>query len=119
MRRSPKAVLRTIKRRVRQGAWQFSDPGFQDFVDRTQLTHQDVERAVATARLAGWIEDDLDRSVFLLSGYGMDEEAVAVVCRLIRTRVIVSAALPSRDPGFPARRPPQPPWQGRGWGIPT
>lgn len=119
MRRSPAAMLRTLKRRVRRGAWEFSDPGFQDFVDHTRLKHADVERAVATARLAGWFEDDLDRSVYVLSGFGMNEEAVVVVCRLIRTRVIVSVALPAHGPGLPSRRPPGPPWQGRGWNLPT
>ena len=118
MRRSPNAMLRTLKRRVRRGAWQFSDPGFQDFVDHTRLKHADVERAVATGRLAGWFEDDQDRSVYVLCGFGMNEEPVVVICRLIRTRVIVSAALPSLGSGIPFRHPPPPPWQGRGWTIP-
>ena len=118
MRRSPRAMLRTIKSRVRRGAWQFSDPGFRDFLDDTLLRHQDVIRAVATARLAGWFEDHLDRSVFILRGFGMNEEPVCVLCRLVRTRVVVAAALPSLGPDLPERRPPRPPWEGRGWAVP-
>ena len=48
----------------------------------------------------------------------MNEEPVVVVCRLIRTRVVVSAALASLGPGLPPRRPPDPPWQGQGWAVP-
>lgn len=118
MRRSPNAMLRTIKRRVRRGAWEFSDPGFQDFLDDARLRHQDVIRAVATARLAGWLEDHLDRSVFILRGFGMDEEPICILCRIVRTRVIVAAVLPAFGPDLPSRRPPRPPWQGRGWAIP-
>lgn len=117
MRRSPDAMLRTIKRRVRRGAWEFSDPGFQEFLDGTRLRHQDVIRAVATARLAGWFEDHLDQSVYILRGFGMNEEPVCVLCRLVRTRVVVAAALPTSSPDFPGRRPPPPPSQGRGWAV--
>ena len=118
MRRSLEAMLRTIKSRVRRGAWQFSDPGFKDFLDDARLRHQDVIRAFATARLAGYFEDALDRNVFILRGFGMDEEPVVVLCRVVRTRVVVAAAFACPDAGLPGPTPPPLLWQGRGWPLP-
>ena len=88
MRRDPATAYRALKRRVRDNAFRYTDDAFARLVDRF-LYEEDVKRAVATSTLAGTFEDARGRTVFALHGLGMNEDALAVICRMDRTRVVV------------------------------
>ena len=88
IRRDPQAAYRNLKQRVRDNAFRYSQAAFVMMVDRL-LYEEDVKRAVATSTLAGTFEDGRGRTLFILHGFGMNEDAVAVVCRFDRTRVEV------------------------------
>ncbi len=88
IRRNPETAFRILKRRVRDNAFRFGQAAFGLMVAR-MLYEEDVKRAVSTASLAGTFEDVRGRTLFVLHGFGMNEEPVAVICRLDRTRVEV------------------------------
>ncbi len=96
-RRDPEAAYRTLKQRVRDNAFRYSQAAFGLMVAR-MLYEEDVKRAVATSSLVGTFEDARGRTLFVLHGLGMNEETVAVVCRLDRTRVEVVDVFRPDDP---------------------
>jgi hypothetical protein len=87
-RRDPENAFRMIKRRVRDNAFRYTDDAFARMVDRF-LYEEDVKRAVSTSTLAGVFEDPRGRTLFALHGFGMNEDALGLICRLSRTRVEV------------------------------
>jgi hypothetical protein len=87
-RRDPEEAFRSIKRRVRDNAFRYSDACFARMVDRF-LYEEDVKRAVSTSTLAGVFEDARGGTLFALHGFGMNEDALGLICRLSRTRVEV------------------------------
>jgi hypothetical protein len=98
IRRDPRAAYRTLKRRVRDNAFRYTDDAFARMVDRF-LYEEDVKRAVATSTFAGCFEDPQGRTLFALHGFGMNEDALGVVCRMDRTRVLVLDVFRLEDPG--------------------
>ena len=87
-RRDPDDAFRIIKRRVRDNAFRYTDDAFARMVDRF-LYEEDVKRAFSTSTLAGIFEDPRGRTLFALHGFGMNEDALGVICRMSRTRVVV------------------------------
>lgn len=87
-RRDPDEAFRLLKRRVRDNAFRYTHDAFGRMVDRF-LYEEDVKRAVSTSTLAGVFEDPRGRTLFALHGFGMNEEALGLVCRMSRTRVVV------------------------------
>ncbi|HEX7901241.1 MAG TPA: DUF4258 domain-containing protein [Planctomycetota bacterium] len=87
-RRDPEAAFRALKRRVRDNAFRYTDEAFARMVDRF-LYEEDVKRAFSTGTLAGLFTDARDRTLFAVHGFGMNEEALGIVCRMSRTRVVV------------------------------
>ena len=88
MRQAPRQALRTIKSRVRWNAFSYSQFAFESMVDRS-IYEEDVKRTVATARLLETRERDGLGTCYVLQGFAMDEEAMVVVCRLLRRKVEV------------------------------
>lgn len=88
MRRNPEATFQAIKRRVRDNAFRYTDGAFARMVDRF-LYEEDVKRAFSTSTLAGVFEDPVGRTIFAVHGFGMNEDALGVICRMSRTRVVV------------------------------
>ena len=101
-RRDPEAAFRTLKRRVRDNAFRYTDGAFARMVDRF-LFEGDVKRAVSTGTLAGLFNDERDRTLFAVHGFGMNEDALGVLCRMSRTRVVVVDVfrLDDLDPELP------------------
>jgi len=87
-RRDPEDAFRLIKRRVRDNAFRYTDQAFSRMVDR-MLYEEDVKRAFSTSTLAGVFEDPVGRTLFAVHGFGMNEDALGVLCRMSRTRVVV------------------------------
>jgi len=87
-RRNPEAAFQALKRRVRDNAFRYTDEAFARMVDRL-LYEEDVKRAVSTGTLAGIFNDDRGRTLFAVHGFGMNEDALGVLCRMSRTRVVV------------------------------
>ena len=87
-RRDPEAAFRVIRRRVRDNAFRYTDDAFARMVDRF-LYEEDVKRAFSTSTLAGIFEAPRGRTLFALHGFGMNEDALGVLCRMSRTRVVV------------------------------
>jgi hypothetical protein len=88
MRQEPRQAVRTIKGRVRINAFTYSRFAFESLVDRS-IYEEDVKRAVATARLIETREREGLGTCYVLQGFAMDEEAMVVVCRLLRSKVEV------------------------------
>lgn len=88
MRQEPRQALRTIKIRVRINAFDYSQFAFESMVDR-MIYEEDVKRTIATARLVETRESEALGTCYVLQGFAMNEEAMAVVCRLRRRKVEV------------------------------
>jgi len=88
MRQEPRQVLRTIKTRVKDNAFSYTQWAFETMVDQS-LYEEDVKRAVSSARLVEVRESDRLGTCYVLRGFAMNEDEMYVVCRLLRQRIEV------------------------------
>ena len=88
MRQEPRQVLRTVKARAKVNAFRYTDFAFESMVDEG-IYEEDVKRAFSTARLVEVREERRRGTHYILQGYGMDEEALVLVCQLLRQRIEV------------------------------
>ena len=88
MRQGLRQALRTIKARVKFNAFTYSRHAFETMVDQS-LYEEDVQRAVASARLVETRESAQLGTCYVLQGFAMNEDDILVVCRLLRQKVEV------------------------------
>jgi hypothetical protein len=86
MRQEPRQVLRTVKSRARANAFSYSPRAFESLVD-SSIYEEDVKRAFSTASLLETREEPRAGTFYVLQGFGMDEEPLVLVCRMLRRRI--------------------------------
>lgn len=86
MRQEPKQALRTIKLRVRENAFTTSHFAYEAMIDQS-IYDEDIQRAVSTGRLLETRESAMLGTCYILRGFGMSEDELVLVCRLLRTKV--------------------------------
>ena len=85
-RQEPRQVVKVIKDRVRINAFTYTDYAFEAMVDQS-IYEEDVKRAIATGRLIETREDGRKGTHYLLEGFAMNEDAMVMVCRLLRQKI--------------------------------
>ena len=88
MRQGERQALRTIKYRAKINAFGYSDHAYQSMV-MDSIYEEDVKRAFATGRLLEVRELPPRGVAYILSGFGMNEESLVLICRLLRQKVRV------------------------------
>lgn len=91
MRQETRQAVRSIKERVRNNAFTYTDQAFEEMVDQS-LYEEDVKRAVSTARLIGLFRSGPRKTGYILLGFGMDEQAIEILCSIGRSRIVISGA---------------------------
>jgi len=96
----PEDEFDRLKELVRDNAFSYTRDAFRLMVERS-LYEEDVKRAFSTSRLDGLLEDERGRTLFALSGFGMNEETLLLLCRMSRNKVLVLdvSRAPDLDPG--------------------
>ena len=84
----PEDELDRIKELARDNAFSYTHEAFRLMVERS-LYEEDVKRAFSTSRLDGLLEDPRGRVLFALSGFGMNEDTLLLLCRMSRNKVLV------------------------------
>jgi hypothetical protein len=84
----PEEDFDRVKELVRDNAFRYTREALGRMVDRF-LYEEDVKRAFSTAHLDGLLEDEKGRIVYALSGFGMNEQTLLVLCRMARSKVVV------------------------------
>lgn len=79
-------AVRTIKARVRLHAFTISPFAYERMIDQF-IYEEDIERAVSTSRLIEIREDRRAATHYRLCGFGMNEEPLILVCRILRRRI--------------------------------
>jgi hypothetical protein len=86
MRQEPKQAMRTIKLRVRENAFTTSHFAYEAMIDQS-IYDEDIQRAASTGRLLETRESATLGTCYILRGFGMSEDELVLVCRLLRTKV--------------------------------
>ena len=84
----PQEDFDRIKELARDNAFSYTLEAFRLMVERS-LYEEDVKRAFSTSRLDGLMEDPKGRTLFALSGFGMNEETLLILCRMSKRKVLV------------------------------
>ena len=91
MRQETRQAVRAIKERVRRDAYTLAEPTLAEMAAE-EIDAADLKRAVSTARLVGLFRTGPRRTGYILLGFGMDEEAIEVLCSIGRSRVFIAGA---------------------------
>jgi len=86
MRQEPKQAVRTIKLRIRENAFTESPFAYEAMIDQF-IYDEDIQRAASNGRLLETRESGSLGTCYVLQGYGMSEDPLVLVCRLLRRRV--------------------------------
>jgi len=86
MRQEPKQALRTIKLRIKENAFIESHFAYEAMIDQS-IYDEDIQRAASNGRLLETRDSASLGTCYVLQGYGMSEDALVLVCRLLRRRV--------------------------------
>lgn len=89
MRQEPKLAVRTIKGRVRDNLFDYSEYAYRCMIDE-MIYGEDVKHAVETGHLLETREGGRKGTHYVLQGFAMNEEEMVLVCRLLRRRVEIS-----------------------------
>ena len=87
-RQEPRQVLKTVKARARANAFTYSAHAFEAMVD-AWIYEEDVKRAFSTASLLDVKEGPGTGTHYVLRGFGMSEEPLVLVCRVLRRLIEV------------------------------
>ena len=88
MRQGPKQAMRTIKLRVKENAFKTSPFAYEAMIDQT-IYDEDIQRAASTGRLLETRESASLGTCYVLQGFGMSEDELVLVCRILRNKVEV------------------------------
>lgn len=87
-RQEPRQILKSIKFRARVNAFTYSQHAFESMVD-AMIYEEDVKRAFSTARLLEVREKPRAGTHYILRGFGMNEEPLVLVCRVLKRLIEV------------------------------
>jgi len=88
MRQEPKQAMRTIKLRVKENAFTTSSFAYEAMIDQF-IYDEDIQRAASTGRLLETRESGSLGTCYVVQGFGMSEDELVLVCRLLRRTVEV------------------------------
>ncbi|MBV8878704.1 MAG: hypothetical protein JO332_01955 [Planctomycetaceae bacterium] len=91
MRQSYPLVLETIRARARSLALTWTPRAFQKLVS-SPFDDEDIQRVIATARIAGVLHENPGTS-YVLEGTATEDRLVGLGCRLLRNRVQIEDVL--------------------------
>jgi hypothetical protein len=84
-------AVETIQRQMRNNAFNYTPRAFECMVDQG-IYEEDVVRGMETAEYVG-ADADRKHPLFIFRGRGMDDQTLALVCRLHRNSVRIVCVL--------------------------
>lgn len=88
MRQDERQALRKIKLWAKINAFSYSQHAFEIMVSEC-VYEEDVKRALTTARLLETRDNGARGTAYILAGFGMNENTLVLICRLLRQKVMV------------------------------
>jgi hypothetical protein len=76
------ALIDTIRRKVRDGSYEFTIPHFFEEMANDDLIFTDIEMAIATGRIRRRFAGDIRGKRYEVVGRTTDGRTVAVICRI-------------------------------------